>query len=426
MISYQDKIKIEDFKNAFKKCMNPSRNPEKDKVIEDLFLNVTCNYDEYKSSVPYVLASQETYSYHVLKPVNGKYTLLDFLLNRAISNIDEIIVNDENSYDHSKILLINGKRYENKRKNYSDVFIERQYQKSRLHETGHVLHAYDTVRDGAIHCRKSKMRPNLVELKEKLAIFETVLGKKYPNMMHPNEIKSAPTTSHSSLTSSYPFRDHNLDEAATEYFATKYSRLYQETDAYKFVSVTSKPIPMAIAAPNHFNGYAHSSKFMYHLENLVSKSSMFQSRFFESDAALIEFSKKYSKEINDTWKKYASNKQFPNYSDDCPDLKFKYLFRSACNHYTLQSPESVQKLTYNSHNMLENIFALAYHKEIESSRIPKDKALEILNQGYAFSPIIFDAKKQGWVPSPLKCWYKDAYTTLEKTPQKNIHTPDEK
>ena len=104
MIPYNDKIKINDFREAYRKIMNPNNSKDINEIIDALFYNVERNYEEYCSTVPYVSANREQYNFHILKPVNGRYSLLDFLLNRAISNIDCINPCDENAYDHTKVL----------------------------------------------------------------------------------------------------------------------------------------------------------------------------------------------------------------------------------------------------------------------------------------------------------------------------------
>lgn len=91
MIPYNDKIKINDFREAYKKIMNPNNSKDINEIIDALFYNVERNYEEYCSTVPYVSANREQYNFHILKPVNGRYSLLDFLLNRAISNVDCIM-----------------------------------------------------------------------------------------------------------------------------------------------------------------------------------------------------------------------------------------------------------------------------------------------------------------------------------------------
>lgn len=106
MISKEDKIKIEDFKNIFRMTVNFNNDELINKVVDDLFKNVECIYEEYKDEISYVPVEQETYKYHILQPVNGKYSLLDFLLNRAISNIDRIYITDENSYSTDKLINI--------------------------------------------------------------------------------------------------------------------------------------------------------------------------------------------------------------------------------------------------------------------------------------------------------------------------------
>ena len=414
MIPYNDKIKINDFREAYRKIMNPNNSKDINEIIDALFYNVERNYEEYCSTVPYVSANREQYNFHILKPVNGRYSLLDFLLNRAISNIDCINPCDENAYDHTKVLLINTKRYEKERSKYSEDFIKRQYQKSKLHETGHALHVWDTRQDNSIHSRNfSPWYSNFISFKQKLQGFEQLLGFKYSNMLHPFETQDATQTQHSSVNTSYPFANHNIDEAVTEYFATKYSGLYEDTSNFGVSYVNTKPKIIAIAAPNHLNGYAHSSHFIYHLENLVSKPAMFDSTFFESDTALREFSAKYASQIEQVWSMNSTSKEMPNCTDTFG--KFNYLFQTACNHNSTNSPEHIQRQTMAAHQLLDWIFIFAYKQEFDKGHISNERMMEISKLSYSFSPIIYDSDKKEWNNSPIKNWYKDTYEIIKNS-----------
>ena len=414
MIPYNDKIKINDFREAYRKIMNPNNSKDINEIIDMLFFNVERNYEEFYSTVPYVSTNREQYNFHILKPVNGRYSLLDFLLNRAISNVDCIFPCDENAYDHTKVLLINTKRYEKERSKYSEDFIKRQYQKSKIHETGHALHVWDTKRDNNIHSRSASPRySNFIGFKQKLQGFESILGSKYPNMLHSFEVRNVTQTQHSSVNSSYPFANHNIDEAATEYFATKYSGLYEDTTKFGVSYVSTKPKIMAVCAPNHLNGYSHFSHFIYHLENLVSKPAMFESTFFESDISLREFSTKYASQIEEVWSTNSASKEMPNLTDTFS--KFNYIFQTACNHNTTNFPEEIQRKTMIAHQLLDLIFIFAYKQEFDKGHISNEKMMEISKLSYSFSPIIYDQSKNEWINTPSKIWYKDMYEIIKNS-----------
>ena len=422
MISYNDKIKINDFREAYKKIMNPHNNKYLNETIDALFYNVECNYEEYCATVPYVSANQEQYPFHILKPVNGQYSLLDFLLNRAISNVDCIYPCDENAYDHAKILLINTQRYEKERPKYSEDFINKQYHKSKLHETGHALHIWDTTKDNSIHSRDSYFEySNFVGFKQKLQGFEKHLCFKYPNMLHSFEIANTPQTAHSTINQSYPFASHNIDESATEYFATKYSGLYKDTSTFDAVSVNAKNKFLMLAVPNHFNGYAHSSHFIYHLENLVSKSAMFESMFFENDIALREFSNKCASQIEKIWSRNSYLKLLPDFKDSFS--KFNYLFQTACNHNSNNASKQVQSQTMLAHQLLDWIFLSSYHQEFTKGNISVEQMMEIAKLSYSFSPVIYDSEKKEHTFTPIKLWYKDIYAIMKDRKDKKIPPP---
>lgn len=326
MISKEDKAKIEDFREVFRMTINPTNNEDINKVVDDLFKNVEYNYAEYKDEVPYISVEQEKYKYHIIQPVNGKYNLLDFLLNRAITNVDSIWITNDNSYGSNKMLSINHNRYENERANFSDAFIEMQYKKTRLHETGHALHALDEKEDNTIHSEKS------VDFKKKIQLFNELLGHKYSNLLQISDIEGVSQEIYG-WHNKHPFVDFTLDEASTEYFATKYSGLYEDNknDGLSYICQT-KDKTEGVMTPNRFNGYAHGSCLIYHLENLVSKESMFQSMFFVNDKAIEEFVIRYSEQIekvldgyrDDLQSKYPELNKFKTYG------KFLSIFSKTC------------------------------------------------------------------------------------------------
>jgi len=414
-----EKAKIIDFREAYRRIMNPNNDEEINKIINALFYNVACNYEEYHSDVPYVSMSKESYKFHILKPINGQYSLLDFLLNRAISNVDGIKVEPGgNAYSSRKVLFIDDKRYESVRSKYDEDFIKRQYGKSKLHETGHALQTWDTINDVSIHSRNSIIGGYSCfhGFFEKIKGFESILGHKYANMLHLSEIINASQTIQSKINKGYPFNNGWVSEGATEYFAVKYAKLYEDVKNFKWTVISCKPHEkiFGIFTPNPENGYAHSTKFIYHLENLVSKSAMFDSRFFESEEVFREFAKKYENQIE---KGYGQvSKQYPQYFPDNGNAysKFKAIFKNAFNHEAIYGENDLRREeTLAAHQCLDIIFLYAYEQEYSRGKIHRDRMLEILKMSYIFAPLKYEYANNEFIATPIKECYKEFYESLQ-------------
>lgn len=72
--------KIDDFKKVFVELNNEQNDSNKLVLINALFDNVRKNYEEYKDIFNEIPVEYEPYKYHLIRPSNGRYDLLDFLL----------------------------------------------------------------------------------------------------------------------------------------------------------------------------------------------------------------------------------------------------------------------------------------------------------------------------------------------------------
>lgn len=432
MISKEDKAKIGDFKEVFRMTVNPTNDEDINKVVDDLFKNVEYNYEEYKDVVPYVSVEQETYKYHILQPVEGKYSLLDFLLNRAISNVDSIWITNDNCYGSDKGLRVNKIRYEAYRSSFSDEFIKKQYQKGRMHETSHALHAWDVKQDNTIHSKEN------VDFQKRVQLFNELLGFKYSNLLKLNEIEGKSQQIFNWRRGKKTFADDYIDEIATEYFATKYSGLYMDNNNDAVVPFCkTEDINEGVWVPNHFNGYSQGSYLMYHLENLVSKQAMFNSRFFASDEAFIDFCNRYAEPMKKTFNKYKEKIQkswdkkiYGGYVNFMKEkyrpvdslyafYELKYIFYIACRENPTTFSKEFQEKIALYHEVLNEIFTQSYLQEYNEGRISKEKMLEILPMAYRLSPVVVDKEKNKWVDSPIRSNYKKIFKELQK---ENMHT----
>lgn len=412
MLLEAEKQKIQDFQEAYRRIINPKQEKEMDDIIDALFQNVVMYYETFCKTVPFISAYQEAYDYHILQPVNGRYSLLDFLLNRAISNIDGIVPGDKNEYNRRKVLSIDTKRYKDVQGDYPAEFIQKQYQKSKFHETGHALFIWDTKPDHATH--SSSGQPGVVNFAgfwEKAKGFEAMLGQKYPNLLASKQIAGAIQLSHTSVSKGFAFGSRQREEIANEYFATKFAGLYQEQKHFGAACITTKPSVMAVMVPDRFNSYSIGTRFFYHLENLVSSQAMFESLFFESDKALREFSQKFEEPITQVWESKEGKK--PSKITE-PYARFQNLMDIVCMTRTNQAPENVQQSVKILHQLTDWVFAMAYRQELAKGQFPVSKIEEMMQMAYSLSPIMYQEEKQEWVASPIKDWYHETCQMIRK------------
>ena len=285
--------KINDFKNAFSDAINPEMDVNKRNVIDALFDNVCFFYEEYKDDIKFIPAQYETYRYHIIQPVNGGYHLLDFLLNRAISNVDEINFSDnENAFDRRRIVKIKLDRYDKYANKILENELEMQRYKSLLHETAHAIRAIDTSCDDKVHTLDMQIFLKKVKSFQKLR-------NKYSSIINPEIVINKEITNNTFGTKPFFAGFENdaasslLDECSTEIDAVKNSGLLTS----KFGNYVNIDNAHTIFVPNHFNGYAMYQIFLYQLKKLISKDSYFSSTFFGTSDAMDEFCKSYSSQI---------------------------------------------------------------------------------------------------------------------------------
>ena len=78
-----NKIKVQEFCQVYSKALNLDN--EIESIITELMINIISKYENKIPSIPASL-DQSTSSY-LIKPINGKYSIEDFFLNRLIRNI---------------------------------------------------------------------------------------------------------------------------------------------------------------------------------------------------------------------------------------------------------------------------------------------------------------------------------------------------
>ena len=425
MMSFEDAMKIEEFKRAYKMAMNPNNVDSINNVIDALFENVAFNYIEYRKQVPFVSANKESYKFHILQPVNGRYSLLDFLINRAFSNVDGIGFTKGNSFStFCRYLCIDSKRYEGYQDKYPSGRIQSLYEKSMLHETGHALHGWDDHEDGKIHTyvddgysNSEKFRNEPAQnaiLTQKIEVAEKLgLYAKYKNMLRLEDIRDIPQRIRFSLNSE-SFSHNIVNEAATEYFASKYSGLFDDIENYEYIDWGT----YRMKVPSSTNGYQHSIRFIYHLENLVSKKSMFNSLFFADDEALEEFSQKYGHIVERVWER--NSHIFPK-DKSSTYSKVSRLFCYACLHESKDESQATNRLI--AQMTLDTIFYETYKEEFEKGYIPKSKMMEIIEYSHELSQEVWNQSEQKWEDTKIRKAYGEWQRELndELTQGNNTH-----
>ncbi len=149
----QEKSKIKDFMDIYRNYLNPNQNDEIDTIIDYIIDSLIRVYLEYKNVIPFVSVEDDNYGYYIIKPVDGKYSLLDYLINTVIQNLDSILlVEDRMCCNYNllkKKMFINRKNVMSLNPSVFDTmkgtidrkrYLELYYKKTLYHEIGHMLH----------------------------------------------------------------------------------------------------------------------------------------------------------------------------------------------------------------------------------------------------------------------------------------------
>ena len=367
----------QDTKEAFSKTLNPSKKQDIQKVIDALFYNIAYIYNDFCGEVPYVDATNE-YKFNLFKPTGNppKWDLMTFLLNRAITNVNGIYsYANSNGYEHSnEVLLINPTRYEKFKNNQPNDWIEKSYSKSKLHETGHALHVHPAD-DNSFRVQTRPTYSSDFDVKDKRFSFCSTENKyytliselykrgiNYSEILSPNDIQKANHQNKSVDGGKDPFGNHSIDEAATEYYATKYAGLYEREEFYKEYQFG---YGLSIKVPNFDNYYSPYAVLIYLFENLISKQNMFNGLFMNDSNFLREF--------------YIKHEDIISSLEQSTKLNFDRIIRFAF-FYQNRSLENIKCYMYLYQLLLE-----IYIKEYHNGNISDEKITEIINKLKMFS-----------------------------------------
>ena len=420
--------KIKDFNYAYKVAMNPYANKAIDGIIDSLFENVECYYEHFKDSIIQVPADIENYRFHLIQPSGEEkksYALLDFLINRAISNLDGIELTDEDSSFKNRRLSFNTSKYREYQRYDNPALTLSAKRKTLLKETGKVLYSYDSDSCNTLHTSLECGRPNAFTPVTKLGAFIGCLKSKYPEMLTVDQVINAVKNQDCNNTGKIPFNSEVLALTATEYYSTKFADMLGEENKQFYKPLITahlsgdKPKKMLVLTPNSLSRFAGGGRFFYHLENLVKKPAMFSSMFFGREDAIKEFACNYKSHIDKVWDDFYKK------SEDQPeirtDAKFKALLVNACD-MTKTDDEQKNAQRYISQSALDLIFLKAYIQEYEAQRISKTRFTEICRESGMISPSIYDEEKDEIRHSRTKAVYDKMYIKLAKSKEQEKAT----
>lgn len=343
-LNKEEENKIKDFMNIYRSYLNPNLNNEIDTIINYIFDIIIKIYIEYRDIIPFVSVDDDSYDYYVLRPIEGKYSLLDYLINIAIQNLDSIeLIDNEMRCNYSvlrKKIYINRKRitslhdtiFNTMRKGIDkDRYLELYYKNAIYHEIGHMLHyKINNIKENTVYVPSDylslsgfpplkKMRPNAKKdeierrkaimklrakekLKNRISIY-SVLRDKY-NILNPDEIDECDVEVEK-LNAKYeeiilpPIIYLNpVEEAFTECDAQVYSGIF-ENDIFDvestgtlecfYLPLDSEHVLMTYTP----SSYSFSSSIGFALKECISKQSYFRTVFLGKNDLFIEFLGEY-------------------------------------------------------------------------------------------------------------------------------------
>ena len=248
-LSEKELDEVLDFEEVYKKILNLDNNSNLDFLITLIFTFIIKMYFDYKEVYPFIPSNEVKYSNYFIQPVDGKYSLLDFLINVLIENIQVIsssnFVFNSYSFAHRELCL-KANRYEGA--NLSPLNKAQLYYKSICHEVGHAMHSVvSNNNDNVIlrlynpfSCNRVKSYNDLVfEFYKKFHLYRS-LSSKY-NILDEKSFHFEFSPGYTSLPSG--FHDPILEEAFTEMKAEDYMGVdpvhyIRKLGDYSFLSYT--------------------------------------------------------------------------------------------------------------------------------------------------------------------------------------------
>ncbi|MCI6266955.1 MAG: hypothetical protein MR598_08975 [Erysipelotrichaceae bacterium] len=291
--SYLDKMskneidKISNFQNIYSMFVNPENDATKDTIITMMFLYICNVYLKYKNVKPYISIREDEYPYYIIQPQDGKYSVLDYLINKLIQNIQVIhtssYVGNQYTFNHGEI-NIRTDRYD---KVENSLIKSLLYIKSLYHEVGHAMHDnYNSINLDTIIIPKCDftilrekyngdeelyLRKQTNIFMEKVKYFQT-LSDKY------NILKLNGNEKYEICTDYEPQRGFvysSIEEANTENEAMEFARLPEMNNFFKrelgngwcYFSYTPD------------NGYSLAANYVNLYNKNIAKKDIFDTEF---------------------------------------------------------------------------------------------------------------------------------------------------
>ena len=276
--------------------------------IKDLFLY-------FNGSIDSITKEDDPYEYYVFSGTQKGYTLLEFLLNRVLQNIEIIAhgVYSSNEYDlYHKEISINMKRYEGLENKYSKKTIAMFLKKSVYHETIHAIQSNPISFGDKNEFIKSANKKSEIEQKkfyfnrlEKYKKLNIKINEISLNELMNAECHTAPIACHESVN-----EYRVINEALVEMLANELSGLRQYVEELNineriYFYEQSCDKQLALLLSDIENGYKYNSHFARLLLYLVGRKKFFLELFTQRKDLFLDLQKR--KLVGDNFEEVLRN-----------------------------------------------------------------------------------------------------------------------
>ncbi len=247
--------------------------PLKDFII-DLLQNM---YNYYKDDIEYIPVGLDANEQYIIKPVNGRYSLEDFLINRLLRNISEV------RYISSVIHISS---YES---SYGGIDIDEYRMKKQLKD---VDQRRKLVAHELLHGLKTQFNDsNVFNMDEYFSLKER-LKEKLPNdvndFSYTHGIGENGSNSHIGLNKKNDsFNMENLDETFNEVDAIRFSN-----DKHNDIGFLNDNVLISLS--NLESSNALITNYAYIIEMLLDKKVLFVSMYLKPDIMISIINKLYN------------------------------------------------------------------------------------------------------------------------------------
>ena len=384
---------IEDFYNAVSRSFNPKNKKNYQNIIDATFDVLTNFYDTFKDSVPSVSMSLEKYKHHLIYPKNRKFTLLDFLLNRCISNF--LITDFDNMSINYDGYLYQMKIYEYYFDSINKYYVDKIQRKEFMAFGYQILTTFDNEENGCVHSIRDEIKTrNIIgDLLSKLKGKYDILRESKVDALNISEPEKI----------AYSFNDRIINNAFREYVALDCSKLL---DSYVDFSLRQTCGLLYSNGPDYLDDECNYYRFAFHISNFVSRKDLFYSMFF-GNSEVIDNLYIENKKILD--KKYQLV-GLEEYLYNCEDNKISLLLSSAFE-FNGELNVNINKIRVNAIAVLEDFFSDLYNELLLGLNTDNLSYFsKVFKIAYMLSPVIKNEKN--FKNSNIKSIYKEKYDMI--------------